>query len=181
MQYMPPDGPVTSDVTSISPIAYRRTISSVHMTELSQPGARSRNMAAIRAKNTRPELEIRHALHAAGFRYRLHNKSLPGTPDLVLRKHKTAVFVHGCFWHLHRCKFFRWPKTRAEFWRDKLIMNARRDASALHDLMEAGWRVAVIWECTLRSKSWTADEVVDSFIQWLSTDEKLLVLESKDS
>lgn len=147
------------------------------MTELSQSEKRSRNMAAIRSKDTKPELAIRRALHAAGFRYSLHNKSLPGTPDLVLQKHRTVVFVHGCFWHVHCCRYFRWPESRAEFWKEKLNRNLERDTGSIAELLKSGWRVAVIWECALRSGTWTAESISQSFADWLKTDQPLLTVE----
>lgn len=111
---------------------------------------RSRIMAAIRGKNTKPELLVRRALHAAGLRFRLHRRELPGNPDIVFGPIKTVVFVHGCFWHYHRCTPRRWPKTRREFWRAKILGNAKRDRRAIHFLRAAGWRVEVVWECELR-------------------------------
>lgn len=113
--------------------------------------ARSRIMSAIRAKNTKPELRVRRALHAAGLRYRLHKPGLKGHPDLVLTRLKTVVFYHGCFWHKHDCDRFRWPKTRVRWWRTKLTNNENRDARVRHFLRAAGWHVEVIWECELRT------------------------------
>jgi len=113
---------------------------------------RSRNMAAIRSSNTKPEVRVRSALHALGFRFRLHRKDLPGRPDIVLPKYSTVIFVHGCFWHCHRCRYGSVvPTTRAEFWAAKRQGNVardRRNARALHRL---GWRVLVVWECEVRN------------------------------
>ncbi len=109
-------------------------------------------MAAIRNKNTRPELMLRKQLHAAGFRYRLNVKEMPGKPDIVLPKYKTVIFVHGCFWHLHNCLLFKWPSTRAEWWKVKLMTNRQRDLEAQDKLMELGWRVLVVWECEIKSQ-----------------------------
>ena len=111
---------------------------------------RSRIMAAIRSKDTKPELLIRRALFALGHRYRLHRRDLPGTPDAVFTRHRAVLFVHGCFWHHHACLGGRLPKTRRDWWRDKLERNARRDVEALARLRAAGWRVAVVWECAWR-------------------------------
>ena len=111
--------------------------------------ARSRNMAAIGAKDTKPEMALRCALHRAGFRYRLHVRDLPGRPDIVLSKHQLAIFVHGCFWHKHNCPAFVWPKTRAAFWRAKLEGNVARDRRILTALRGTGWRTVVVWECEL--------------------------------
>lgn len=107
-------------------------------------------MAAIRGKDTRPEMEVRRTLHAAGFRYRLHRRNLPGRPDIVLTRLRTVVFVHGCFWHHHDCRRFSWPKTRAAFWRAKIEANAARDRRVRSFLRQAGWRVETIWECQLK-------------------------------
>jgi DNA mismatch endonuclease (patch repair protein) len=107
-------------------------------------------MAAIRGKDTKPELIVRRALHAEGFRYRLHRRDLPGSPDIVLTRLKTVVFVHGCFWHHHSCQGEQWPKTRAAFWRAKIETNVARDRRTRYFLRTAGWHVHVIWECELR-------------------------------
>lgn len=111
---------------------------------------RSRNMAAIKGKDTKPELLVRRGLHARGFRFRLHSRSLPGKPDLVLHKHSTVIFVNGCFWHGHNCHQFRWPKTREHFWANKITGNILRDKKNEQELLNTGWRIAVVWECALR-------------------------------
>ncbi|WP_375599071.1 very short patch repair endonuclease [Devosia sp. Naph2] len=109
---------------------------------------RSRVMRAVRGKNTRPEIKVRKLLHRMGLRFRLHDRHLPGKPDIVLRKHRTIVFVHGCFWHRHEgCKLTRTPKSRVQFWTDKFRTNVRRDAMNVEALKEAGWNVIVVWEC----------------------------------
>lgn len=113
--------------------------------------ARSRNMAAIRARDTSPELKVRSLLHHLGYRFRLHRRDLPGSPDIVLPKHRTVVFVHGCFWHRHRgCRYTTTPKTRADFWARKFERNVERDHGQQKQLKEMGWSVMVIWECELR-------------------------------
>ena len=112
---------------------------------------RSRNMAAIKGKDTKPEMIVRRALHAAGFRYRLHQRDLPGSPDIVLTRLRTAVFVHGCFWHRHGCSRSTWPTTRAAFWRAKISGNQDRDRRVRHFLRDAGWKVEIVWECELAS------------------------------
>lgn len=110
--------------------------------------ARSRNMSAIRLRDTIPEWRVRKALHAEGLRYRLHASELAGTPDIVLPRWNTVVFVHGCFWHRHRsCRFAATPKTNVAFWRAKFSANIRRDTAVQHSLRRQGWRVFVIWEC----------------------------------
>ena len=115
------------------------------------PESRRRNMAAIRHKNTTPEISVRRGLHALGLRFRVHDKSLPGRPDIVLKRHKTVVLVHGCFWHHHGCRNSVWPKTRSEFWRAKINDNRRRDRKNERALNKLGWRVITIWECDVRS------------------------------
>lgn len=118
------------------------------------PAERSRLMARIRGKNTRPEIAVRKWLHAAGFRFRLHRENMPGKPDLVLPKWRLALFVHGCFWHQHPgCKRATMPKTREAFWRNKLALNVSRDARQMAELEVRGWRVAVIWECETRDQA----------------------------
>lgn len=108
-------------------------------------------MAGIGSRNTKPELVLRRALHARGFRFRLHNRNLPGTPDLVFRRFEAVCFVHGCFWHRHvDCRYATSPSTREEFWRNKFVANVERDRRNQHALLQAGWRVAVVWECALR-------------------------------
>ncbi len=107
-------------------------------------------MAAIRGKDTTPEMVLRRALHKEGFRFRLQVRALPGRPDIVLPKYRLAIFVHGCFWHRHNCPAFVWPTTRARFWREKLEGNVTRDYGARAALRRAGWRTMVIWECELR-------------------------------
>lgn len=117
------------------------------MADVVDAATRSRMMAGIRAKDTKPEMIVRRALHKAGFRYRLHVKDLPGKPDIVLAKYKTVIFVHGCFWHGHMCSKFKWPKTREEWWRKKIEGNAARDAANIAALKQLNWRTIVVWEC----------------------------------
>ncbi|HEY1807942.1 MAG TPA: very short patch repair endonuclease [Acidobacteriaceae bacterium] len=113
---------------------------------------RSRNMAAIRSANTKPEVRVRSALHILGFRFRLHRKDLPGRPDIVLPKYRTVLFVHGCFWHCHRCKYGSvTPATRAEFWAAKRGGNVARDRRNAAALRKLGWRVLTLWECEVRT------------------------------
>ncbi len=125
-------------------------------------------MAAIRGTNTKPELLIRQGLHARGFRYRLHDRKLPGRPDLVLPKYQAVIFVNGCFWHWHNCPLFKWPKTREDFWRDKIGGNVERDQKNMAALKAAGWRVGVVWECALKGKRRLQPAtVLDLLNQWL--------------
>lgn len=110
---------------------------------------RSRAMARVRGKHTVPELVVRRALHAAGLRFRLHRRDLPGSPDLVLPKHRVVVLVHGCFWHGHDCRRGKRPQSNVEFWAPKLERNMERDQLAQSKLEELGWHVVVVWECAL--------------------------------
>ena len=114
------------------------------------PEQRRLNMSRIRGRDTKPELILRRGLHALGLRFRLHRKDLPGKPDLVFPRYRAVIQVHGCFWHGHDCPMFKWPATRAKFWKEKIVGNRRRDRAALGALHESGWRVLVVWECALR-------------------------------
>ena len=115
---------------------------------------RSWNMSRIRCRDTGPEVVLRSLLHRAGLRFRLHAKKLPGRPDIVLPKYKTAIFVHGCFWHRHAgCRNATTPSTRAEFWQEKFDGNVRRDARNRADLKAAGWTVMTVWECELKANA----------------------------
>lgn len=116
---------------------------------------RSWNMSRIRSKNTKPEIVLRKVLHKMGFRYRLYDKKLPGSPDLVFSKHKTVIFVHGCFWHRHGCKQTTMPSTREEFWKAKFEANVERDKMNIQSLHANGWRVMVVWECELKNATKT--------------------------
>lgn len=109
-------------------------------------------MAAIRGKDTKPEMLVRSWLHRNGFRFRLHRKDLPGKPDIVLAKYRTVIFVHGCFWHRHGCSNSSMPSARREFWEAKLTANTLRDIRSQRLLRREGWRVIVVWECELRKR-----------------------------
>lgn len=111
---------------------------------------RSRNMAAIKGANTKPEELVRKYLFSKGFRYRKNVRSLPGSPDVVLPKYKTVIFVNGCFWHMHDCKWFKWPKSNSDFWREKITKNIERDARNKEALEKDGWQVLTVWECELK-------------------------------
>ena len=113
---------------------------------------RSYNMSRVKSKDTKPEMLVRRFLHAHGYRYRLHDKKLPGKPDIVLPKYKTVIFVHGCFWHGHKnCKYFVVPKTRTEWWLNKINGNITNDAKAAKSLKKEGWKVINLWACHLKS------------------------------
>ena len=121
------------------------------MSDVHSPATRSYNMSQIKGKDTKPELLVRQYLHAQGLRYRLHDKALPGKPDLVLPKYKTIVFVHGCFWHKHEgCRYFVVPKTRTDFWMNKIGRNVANDKRQQAELAAAGWKVLTVWECELK-------------------------------
>jgi DNA mismatch endonuclease, patch repair protein len=138
------------------------------MVDVLTPEQRRLNMSRIRGRDTAPELHIRRGLHAKGLRFRLHQKKLPGTPDLIFPRHQAAVFVHGCFWHGHGCQLSKMPATRTEFWRKKIDGNVARDRNAITALTESGWRVLVIWECALRGPERRTEEaVLDAAAQFI--------------
>lgn len=144
------------------------------MTDVHSSDQRARNMRAIRAKNTAPELIVRRTLHAAGFRFRIHAKHLPGSPDLVLPRYRTAIFVDGCFWHGHGCSMFKVPKTRTDFWMGKIRSNRARDLKTESALVEQGWRVFRIWECALKGPARIdSDVLLAIFTTWLRSSEQL--------
>ncbi len=121
------------------------------MADVHTPQQRSFNMSRIRGTNTKPEMLVRKFLHAQGFRYKLHDKTLPGKPDLVLPKYKTVIFIHGCFWHGHEnCKYFVVPKTRTDWWLNKINTNKANDAKAIQALKKDGWKIITVWECELK-------------------------------
>jgi DNA mismatch endonuclease (patch repair protein) len=121
------------------------------MADVHNPSTRSYNMSRIRGKDTKPEMLVRQYLHARGLRYRLHTKELPGKPDLVFSGLRTVIFVHGCFWHRHEgCRYFVVPKTRTDFWLNKIGRNVVNDKRQQEELRNQGWRVLVVWECELR-------------------------------
>lgn len=120
------------------------------MTDVVNPETRSRMMSGIRGKNTKPEIIIRSQLHRLGFRFRIHNTKLPGKPDIVLKKYRAVIFIHGCFWHRHLCHLFKWPKTHPDFWKKKINNNHARDKKILDQLIELNWRICVVWECAIK-------------------------------
>ena len=121
-------------------------------------------MSRVRSKDTTPERRVRSLMHRAGYRYRLHAKNLPGKPDIVLRRHKTAVFVHGCFWHRHQgCPRASTPQSNTEYWTRKFANNVDRDAEAQNALTRAGWRVLVIWECQTKNAQELESLIVSAF------------------
>ena len=126
------------------------------MADVHEPSVRSYNMSRVKGSDTKPEIRVRKALHAAGFRFTLHGKykgkKLPGKPDIVLPAYRSVIFVHGCFWHAHEgCKYFKLPDTRTEFWQNKLYGNRERDKKNEASLSESGWNVLTVWTCELKT------------------------------
>ena len=146
------------------------------------PAVRSRMMAGIQGRNTKPELAIRSALHRQGFRFRLYRRDLPGKPDMVFARYRAVIFVHGCFWHGHDCHLFRWPRTREDFWRKKIGANMERDRRQKAALLDGGWRVATIWECALKGRTRLPFEaIVESCGAWLVSEKTILELRGDEA
>lgn len=121
------------------------------MADVHEPEVRSYNMSQIKGKDTKPEILVRKYIHSKGFRYRLHDKKLPGKPDVVLNRYRTVIFIHGCFWHGHEgCKYFVVPKTRTNWWLDKINRNKEKDFESCTALQNEGWKIITIWECELK-------------------------------
>jgi len=134
-------------------------------------------MSGIRSKNTKPEMRIRKALYARGYRYRLHSTKVYGKPDIIMKKHNAIIFIHGCFWHGHSCSLFRLPKTRTEFWETKIEGNRERDSKVRSRLREEGWRVATVWEYAMRGKGkMDFEELIDKLTEWIDSDKETLML-----
>ena len=149
------------------------------MVDIVDKATRSRMMGGIKGANTKPERDLRAALHAQGFRYRLHAKNIVGRPDLVFPKYRAVVFVHGCFWHRHEgCRYATTPATRPEFWQAKFEANVARDKRAETELQAAGWRVAIVWECALNKKS-KIDSTVDHVAAWLRSNLAVMSIEEQ--
>lgn len=147
------------------------------MADIVSKEVRSRMMSGIRGKNTQPELLIRKGLHARGFRFRIHDKRLPGKPDLVLPRGKAVIFVHGCFWHGHGCHLFKTPTSRADFWAPKIASNKQRDATAYDALGKLGWRVAEVWECATKGRTrLELDSLIDMLSDWIRSDRPVLTI-----
>lgn len=136
------------------------------MTDVHDLATRSYNMSKIRSKDTKPELIVRKKLHALGYRYSLNKKSLPGKPDIVLKKYNTVIMIHGCFWHGHKnCKYFKLPKSNTEFWANKIFNNQERDIKNVKELKKLNWKVIEIWECQIRKNT---DKVIHNIIKKLN-------------
>ncbi|MBA4132925.1 MAG: very short patch repair endonuclease [Hyphomicrobium sp.] len=141
------------------------------MADTVSPEVRSRMMSGIRGRDTRPEMILRKGLHAAGFRFRLHDRALPGRPDMVFPRRRAVLFAHGCFWHGHDCHLFRWPASREEFWRTKIGRNREVDQRAAEQLGAAGWRHGVVWECALKGRTrLPLADVIEACASWLRSD-----------
>ena len=132
------------------------------MADIYKPGKRSTIMAAVKRKDTAPELAVRHVAHSLGYRFRLHRRDLPGKPDVVFSRHRKLIFVHGCFWHRHSgCRHASMPATRTEFWTNKFNRNVERDAASTKALKEAGWTCLVVWECETRHRDTLEARLID--------------------
>ena len=136
------------------------------MADVVSPAKRSLMMSGIRGKNTRPEIILRKGMHSRGLRFRLHRAKMPGKPDLVFPRFNVACFVHGCFWHRHKgCQYCTNPSTRPEFWQSKFQSNVMRDAKNIESLLQANWRVAIVWECQLRKER--SEETMNMLAKWI--------------
>lgn len=145
------------------------------MPDIVSAATRSRMMAGIRSTDTRPELAIRKALHANGFRYRLHARNVPGRPDMAFPRYRAALFVNGCFWHGHDCHLFRLPGTRTDFWTAKIERNRQRDAKVRQQLLDNAWRTLTIWECAIKGRETLGlPHVVARASAWLRTSHEIL-------
>lgn len=152
------------------------------MVDVHTPTQRSRNMAAIRGKNTTPELVVRKELHKLGFRYRIHYSGLPGKPDLVFPKLKAVIQINGCFWHKHECHLFKWPKSNPDFWKEKIEQTGVRDAANAKELKEMGWRTLILWECALKGKQkQNLENIVHDISKWLSVGKGDLEISGKQA
>jgi len=141
------------------------------MADVHSPDIRSKNMRAIRSKNTKPEIKLRKLLFKAGYRYRIAPKNLPAKPDIYLPKYKAVILVNGCFWHGHDCHLFKLPATRTEYWKDKISGNIKRDSIKIKELNDLGIRVLVCWECCLKGKHKLSDEKLTILAsEWIKSD-----------
>jgi DNA mismatch endonuclease, patch repair protein len=154
------------------------------MTDIVSPAKRSQMMAGIKGKNTKPELVIRSGLHKVGFRFRLHDRKLPGKPDLVFPRFRAVIFVQGCFWHGHDCHLFKWPSSRKDFWQKKISGNQKADARNIEKLLAEGWRVALIWECSIKGKRKrkiadiieTCNNIIETCNNWLRSHKRTILI-----
>lgn len=137
------------------------------MTDVVDKATRSRMMSGIKGKNTKPEILIRKHLYKKNFRYRLHSQEIPGKPDIVFNKYKAVIFIHGCFWHGHNCHLFKWPKTRPEFWKQKIEYNQLNDQKVLHELEKKNFRICIVWECSLKGANKDIPGILNKIENWL--------------
>lgn len=137
------------------------------MVDVVDQATRSRMMSGIRGRNTKPEKLVRSLLHRRGFRFRICVKDLPGKPDVVLPRYRCVIFVNGCFWHGHNCALFKLPGTRTEFWKHKIEKNKENDQKSVAELIEEGWRVCIIWECSIRANRKNMSPIIDLVTNWL--------------
>jgi DNA mismatch endonuclease (patch repair protein) len=162
-------------MTPIDAQKFGAGIGEVILTDVVDVATRSRMMSGIKGKNTSPEILIRKALHARGFRFRIHAKGLVGKPDLSFPKYRAVVFVNGCFWHGHDCRYFKLPQTRSEFWLAKITGNKERDIRSQKTLLAKGLRVLIVWECAVRlAKRDHGMILADIISEWLKSDCKFL-------
>lgn len=139
---------------------------------------RSRMMANVKSKNTKPELKVRSLLHRKGLRFRLHGKDLPGKPDIILPKFKAVIFVNGCFWHGHKnCKLSKLPTTRIEFWQNKINKNQLNDEKNIEKLIKNKWRVCILWGCTIKGNKVNLETSINTIYEWLHSDSKFIEIE----
>ena len=139
---------------------------------------RSRMMAAIHGYDTLPERTFRRLLHKRDFRFCICDRKLPGSPDIKMSRYKIVIFINGCFWHGHECRYFRMPKNNGAYWHNKIEKNRDRDQRVIAELMDLGWRVCVIWECAIKNKAkiYKPDIIIDKFVNWLHDDKKYFEL-----
>ncbi|MEI6333621.1 MAG: very short patch repair endonuclease [Methylococcaceae bacterium] len=148
------------------------------MVDVVDTATRSRMMAGIKGKNTQPERLVRSLLHRQGFRFRLNVRELPGKPDIVLPRYHAVIFVNGCFWHGHDCARFKWPKTRTDFWRHKIEGNRANDQKVTEALLATGWRVGIVWECSLKGVKKSIEAIIYDISDWLRSDQAFKVIGS---
>ncbi len=152
----------------------------LQLVDVVSPEKRSQMMAGIKGKDTKPEVIIRRALFKQGFRYRINDRSLPGKPDIVLKKYNAIIQVNGCFWHGHDCHLFKWPSTRPEFWKEKISRNKTNDRKKLEKLRELGWRALIVWECALRGKTKLEFEsLLNDVSLWIISDTTFMEIRGK--
>jgi DNA mismatch endonuclease (patch repair protein) len=147
------------------------------MADVVDSKTRSRMMSGIRGKNTKPEILIRSLLHRNGYRFRIHQNNLPGQPDITLKKYQAVIFVHGCFWHRHLCHLFKWPKTRPDFWREKINKNFLNDQKVIKKLISSGWRICIVWECSLKGVHKNLTATICKLEKWLNSEEQFMEIE----